>query len=137
MCSWIDILQWKEIKRKIRMIFYIENSLWKSNFGTFWHLPINPILIFFPLSMLILREKSFQFCTTSKKTPQLIMPYYPSAHAQNIYNGAKSFLKEHFYFHALNLYESISFWNWTMMLFTCESGCLIQIRLRLPVQKLF
>ena len=25
--------------RKIRMIFYIENWLWKSTFGTFWHLP--------------------------------------------------------------------------------------------------
>ena len=30
--------------RKIRTIFDIENRLWKSNFGTFWHLPINPIL---------------------------------------------------------------------------------------------
>ena len=25
--------------RKIQMIFDIENWLWKSNFGTFWHLP--------------------------------------------------------------------------------------------------
>ena len=30
--------------RKIRMIFYIENWHWKSNFGTFWHLPTIPIL---------------------------------------------------------------------------------------------
>ena len=30
--------------RKIPMIFDIENWLWKSNFGTFWHLPIVPIL---------------------------------------------------------------------------------------------
>ena len=27
-----------------RIIFEIGNWLWKSNFGTFWHLPINPIL---------------------------------------------------------------------------------------------
>ena len=33
--SWFHILQWKKIG-KIRMIFDIENSLWKSNFGTFW-----------------------------------------------------------------------------------------------------
>ena len=26
--------------RKIPMIFDIENWLWKSNFGTFWHLPL-------------------------------------------------------------------------------------------------
>ena len=26
------------------MIFDVENWPWKSNFGTFWHLPINPIL---------------------------------------------------------------------------------------------
>ena len=30
--------------KKISMIFDIENWLWKSNFGTFWHLPISPIL---------------------------------------------------------------------------------------------
>ena len=30
--------------RKIRMIFDIENWLWKSNFGTFWQLAINPKL---------------------------------------------------------------------------------------------
>ena len=31
------------------MIFYIENWLWKSNFGSFWQLNINPKLkiIFF------------------------------------------------------------------------------------------
>ena len=29
--------------RKIQIIFDIENWLWKSNFGTFWHLPIKPI----------------------------------------------------------------------------------------------
>ena len=35
--------------RKIRIIFYKENWLWKSNFGTFWQLAINPKLkiIFF------------------------------------------------------------------------------------------
>ena len=31
-------------KRKIWMIFDIENWLWKSNFGTFWQLAINPKL---------------------------------------------------------------------------------------------
>ena len=31
-------------KRNIRMIFDIENWLWKSNFGTFWQLAINPKL---------------------------------------------------------------------------------------------
>jgi hypothetical protein len=30
--------------RKIRMIFDIKNGLWKSNFGTFWQLTINPEL---------------------------------------------------------------------------------------------
>ena len=29
--------------RKIPMIFVIENWLWKSNLGTFWHIPITPI----------------------------------------------------------------------------------------------
>ena len=31
--------------RKIRTIFDVENWLWKSNFGTFWHLLITPISI--------------------------------------------------------------------------------------------
>ena len=44
MCSWIGIHQWKKRLRKIRMIFDIENWLWKSNFGTFWQLAINPKL---------------------------------------------------------------------------------------------
>ena len=30
--------------RKIPMIFDVENWLWKSNFGTFWHVPTTPIL---------------------------------------------------------------------------------------------
>ena len=30
--------------RKIWIIFNVENWLWKSDFGTFWHLPITPIL---------------------------------------------------------------------------------------------
>ena len=34
----------KKKLRKIRIIFGIENWLWKSNFGTFWHLLINSIL---------------------------------------------------------------------------------------------
>ena len=33
-------------KRKIQMNFYIENWLWKSNFGTFWKLTIKPKLKF-------------------------------------------------------------------------------------------
>ena len=49
--------------RKIRVIIDMENWLWKSNFGTFWQLPINPILKiqYFPLNMLILRRKSLLF----------------------------------------------------------------------------
>ena len=47
--------------RKIRVIFDIENWHWKSNFGTFWYLPINSILKIqsFPFSMLILSQKIF------------------------------------------------------------------------------
>jgi hypothetical protein len=37
------LLKWKKM-RKIRMIFDIENWLWKSNFGTIWQLTINPKL---------------------------------------------------------------------------------------------
>ena len=29
--------------RKIRMISDVETWVWKSNLGTFWHLPITPI----------------------------------------------------------------------------------------------
>ena len=39
MCFWIDILQWKKMK-KIRIIFEIENWLLKSNFGTFDTFPL-------------------------------------------------------------------------------------------------
>ena len=37
--------------------------------SNFWHLPINPILKIqsFPLSTLILRQKSFEFCTPAWK----------------------------------------------------------------------
>ena len=49
---------------------FVESWLWKSNFGTFWHLPINPVLkiqkYFF--GMLILKQKSFQFCRPHLKT---------------------------------------------------------------------
>ena len=43
------------------MIFAIENWLWKSYFGTFWHLPTTPIrkIQNFPLSMLIFSQKHF------------------------------------------------------------------------------
>ena len=44
MCSPLIIFQWKRKMRKIQIIFDIEHWLWKSNFGTFWHLPVNPIL---------------------------------------------------------------------------------------------
>ena len=56
------------------IIFYIENRLWKSNFDTFWHLLINPILKiqWFLLSMLILRQKPFYFCAPLRK---LYNPY--------------------------------------------------------------
>ena len=44
------LLNWyssmKKKLRKIWMIFDIENWLWKSNFGTFWHLSITSILKF-------------------------------------------------------------------------------------------
>ena len=43
MCSWIGVLQWKKIE-KDPDDFDIENWLWKSNFGTFWQLTINPKL---------------------------------------------------------------------------------------------
>ena len=50
--------------RKIRTIFGLENWLWKTNFCSFWHLPIDPILKIQPylFCMLIFRQKTFQFC---------------------------------------------------------------------------
>ena len=59
------------------MIFDIENWLWESNFGTFWQLAINPKLKiqYFPLGMLILRQKSLQFCIPHLETPQTVLPY--------------------------------------------------------------
>ena len=47
--------------RKIRMIFDIENWLWKPNFGTFYQFAINPKLKIqsFPLGVLIRMQKSF------------------------------------------------------------------------------
>ena len=43
------LIIFNEIKlRKILMIFDIENWVWKSNFGTFWQLTINPKLNHFP-----------------------------------------------------------------------------------------
>ena len=63
--------------RKIRMIFDIENWLWKSNFGTFWQLAVNPKLKIqsFSLGMLIFRQKNFQFCILFLKTRQPLLPY--------------------------------------------------------------
>ena len=57
--------------------FWIENWIWKTNFGTFWHLPINPILkiLLFSIGMLIFRQKSFQFCIPCLKTQQPVLPY--------------------------------------------------------------
>ena len=55
------------------MIFDIENWLWKSNFGIFWHLPATTICKTqkFPLGLLILRQKSFQICTPAWKINNL------------------------------------------------------------------
>ena len=39
--NWYYLMEKK--LRKLRMIFDIENWLWKSNFGTLWHLPVSPI----------------------------------------------------------------------------------------------
>ena len=71
--------KWEKL-RKIPMIFDLENWLWKSNFGTFWHLPINPILKIqqFPLSMLILRQTLSNFVPPVWK---LDNPYYHISHA--------------------------------------------------------
>ena len=62
---------------KIRMIFDIKKWLWKSNFGTIWKLAINPKLKiqWFSYGMLILRQKSFKFCTPRSKTPQPLLPF--------------------------------------------------------------
>ena len=57
------LLNWyssmKKKMGKIRMISDMTNWLWKSNFGTFWQLAINPKLKIqqFPLSMLIFWAK--------------------------------------------------------------------------------
>ena len=55
--------------RKIPMIFDIENWLWKSNFGTFCHLSITPILKIqkFSFGYVDFRQKysSFENSTTS------------------------------------------------------------------------
>ena len=63
--------------RKIHRIFDIKNWLWESNFGTFLQLAINPKLKiqYFPLGMLILRQKSLQFCIPHLKAPQPVLPY--------------------------------------------------------------
>ena len=43
------------------MIFDLENWLWKSDFGTFWHLPITPFLKiqWFPLTTVDFQPKTF------------------------------------------------------------------------------
>ena len=56
--------------KKIPMICDVENWLWKSNLGTFWHLPMTSIFKFqlFPM------KKSFQFCNPRLKTQQPVLP---------------------------------------------------------------
>ena len=58
--KFVHILWWKKI-RKIRMLFDVENWLWKSDFGTFWHLLITPITKFndFIRLQLIFSQKPF------------------------------------------------------------------------------
>ena len=68
----------KKKLRKIRMIFDIENWLWKPNFGTFYQLAINPKLKiqYFPLGMSILWQKSFWIIGTYlKKIPTKLLSY--------------------------------------------------------------
>ena len=52
MCSQLGILQRKK-NQKVSDDFWHRNCFWKSNFGTFWHLPIKPIfkIQYFPLGM--------------------------------------------------------------------------------------
>ena len=66
MCSYIRILLTKK-PSKIRMIFDVENWLWKSNFGTFWHLPITP-----------LRKIQWFHLTTVDFYPKSVLILYPS-----------------------------------------------------------
>ena len=63
--------------RKI-LIFNIENWFWKSNQGTFWQLPITPILKIqsFPLGVLIFKQKSFQFCALHLKSRKPVLLYH-------------------------------------------------------------
>ena len=64
--------------QKIRLIFDIENWLWKYDFGTFWRTVIH-VRIFlknFPLSMLILGQKSSFLGPTIFKIPQPNWYYY-------------------------------------------------------------
>ena len=61
------LLNWYFSRKKlrmIRMIFDIGNWLWKSNFGTYWQLAINPKLKiqWFPLGMLILTFENSTTC---------------------------------------------------------------------------
>ena len=51
------------------MIFDIENWLWKSNFGTFWHLPTTPIhkIQQFPLDILFLTKNLSNFVSLTWK----------------------------------------------------------------------
>ena len=72
--------------RKIWMVCDIEYWLWKSNFGTFWQLAIDPKLKiqWYPLDMLILRQKSCKnfvspawklhnpYCHTSRFSSEVI-----------------------------------------------------------------
>ena len=87
------------MKKKIRtlqIIFYVENWLWKSDFGTFWHLPtITPIKFAkfndFIWLQLVFSQKYFQLCIPPLKTPQPVLPLSkdkPSLDLKKIIRGA-------------------------------------------------
>ena len=74
----------KQLK-KIPMIFYIENWLWKSNYGTFWHLPITPILkiqILFWVCCFLGKNLS-NFVPPAWKIRQHVLPYCESSKDSN------------------------------------------------------
>ena len=76
--------------RKIRISFYVENSLWKSNFGTFWHLPINPILKI--QLLLILRQKFFPPLENSTTRIAITPRLWSSTGKPHIYPGLQFYI---------------------------------------------
>ena len=59
--------------RKIPMIFDRENWLWKSNFGTFWHVPTTPVLKIQNLLWFVCRNLSDLFRTWNSITRTAII----------------------------------------------------------------